>query len=87
MVNGPGLSALQCRAARVLLGLTQGELAASAGVGRMTVMRFEAGENVRNAQAAALERALAAAGVLLLHPGSSCDGTPVAVGVALVRDR
>lgn len=87
MVNEPGLSALHCRAARVLLGWTQGELATAAGVGRMTVLRFERGESVRGAQAAALMRTLTDSGVLLLRPGSSCDGTAVTVGVALVRDR
>jgi uncharacterized protein len=38
-----GFSSASCRAARALLGISQGELAARAGVSRLTVAGFESG--------------------------------------------
>jgi DNA-binding XRE family transcriptional regulator len=43
MITNQVASAAQCRAARALLGWTQGELAQHAGVARKTVADFEAG--------------------------------------------
>ncbi|KQN92115.1 hypothetical protein ASE90_05145 [Sphingomonas sp. Leaf67] len=59
----------QCRAARALLGWTIAELAEAAGVGVMTVNRFENGKTVNAASAIALEKALLAAGVILIATG------------------
>jgi transcriptional regulator with XRE-family HTH domain len=61
------LSPAQCRAARALLAWTQDELADRAAVSRGTVRGFETGQHaLRRATAAAMRRALEAAGVVLL---------------------
>ncbi len=65
----------QCRAGRALLGWTIAELAKAAGVGVMTVNRFESGKTVNPASAEALRQALLAAGVALIATGDkSIDG-------------
>ncbi len=75
----------QSRAARALLGWTQTDLAMRADVGVMTVKRFEAGNEIRSAQASVIRRALVEAGVILLADGSVCDGAIVSLGVALTK--
>lgn len=58
------MSPAQCRAARALLGLEQGDLANAAGVARATLIDFEKGQRApRASTAAALQNALEAAGV------------------------
>lgn len=59
----------QCRAARALLGWTIAELADAAGVGVMTVNRFESGKTISAASALALENAIRSAGVILIAVG------------------
>ena len=46
----------QIKAARALLGWSQTDLAKSAGVGEMTVKRFEAQQNQRSGTIASVER-------------------------------
>lgn len=67
--NSP-LSAPACRAARALLGWSQADLVAKAGVSPNTVAKVEAGERVRASTAARLLAAFAAAGVELLNGGA-----------------
>lgn len=65
----------QCRAARALLGLKRGELAAAAGVSERTVIDFERG--ARNPHAptlAAIRAALEEAGVEILDPNGGGAG-------------
>lgn len=54
----------QCRAARALLGLEQGEVAEAAGVARATLIDFEKGQRTpRAATIASIKAALEAQGV------------------------
>ncbi len=76
-----------CRSARALLGWTQAELAAAAGVGRMTVKRFEAGDALRPAQAKAIRGALEKAGVALIGDGAALGDRTVRIGVAMLSGR
>lgn len=58
------MSPAQCRAARALLGMEQGELATASGIARATVIDFEKGDRTpRAATVSALRAALEAAGV------------------------
>jgi transcriptional regulator with XRE-family HTH domain len=57
----------QCRAARALLGMEQGELAEASGIARATVIDFEKGQRLpRSATVLALRTALEAAGVIFV---------------------
>lgn len=85
MADEPRFDPAHCRAARALLDLTQAELAELAAVGRMTVKRFEAGEAVRSAQAAAIRLALKKAGAGFLPDDYRHEGRPVAAGVVLLK--
>ena len=59
----------QCRAARALVGWTQGDLAGSAGVGVVTLRQFENGvTEPRRAILKALQGALERAGVRFIEP-------------------
>lgn len=73
----------QCRAGRALLEWSQERLAKEASVGRMTVKRLEAGQEVRTAQALSIRRSLEQAGVIVLKDGAPFDGQQVFSGVAL----
>ncbi len=69
------LTVAQCRAGRALLNWTMADLAKAAGVGVMTVNRFEGGKTVSAASIQTLYVTLTAAGVTLLAPGDpSPDG-------------
>lgn len=59
----------QCRAARILAGLSAHELAAAAGVGIATVKRFESGQPVQPATIEAVTSALIAAGIAFIAAG------------------
>lgn len=63
-----GLTVAQCRAARALLNWTMTDLAKAAGVGVMTVNRFEGGKPLSPASLETLASTLAAAGVTLIGP-------------------
>ncbi len=76
-----------CRSARALVGWTQAELAAAAGVGRMTVKRFESGDALRPAQAKAIRGALEGAGVAIFGDGAALGDRTVRIGVAMVSGR
>ena len=83
MADEPSFRAAHCRAGRALLDLTQAGLAELANVGRMTVKRFEAGETVRPAQAAAMRLALEGEGVWFLQDGQQVEGRSIALGVVM----
>jgi transcriptional regulator with XRE-family HTH domain len=71
MYCGVVISSAQCRAARALLGMTQSDLAAAAGVSAIVIMRFEKGSDPRASTVNAIERALIAAGVTLIDDGAA----------------
>ena len=61
----------QCRAARALLGLTQPELAAAAGLGLSTIVDFEKGRRRVSADAVkAIQQALERAGIAFTKRGA-----------------
>jgi transcriptional regulator with XRE-family HTH domain len=63
----------QCKAARALLGWSQGDLAAAARVSRRTVAAFESEAEARRPFPAildAMSRALSGAGLVLAEDGS-----------------
>ena len=67
----------QIRAARALLGWTQAELAAAAGIGVVAVKLFERGRSdPRSSTVAKIEQALDAAGVIFFDAGENRDGGP-----------
>lgn len=59
-----------CKAARLLLGLSNSELAKLAGVGVNTLSRFEQGADVRMSSADAIRAALEAQGAIFVSAGS-----------------
>ncbi len=63
----------QCRAGRALLGWSMGELANAAGLGVMTVNRFEGGQKMNDASVAKLKAALEEAGVRFMAAGEASD--------------
>lgn len=64
------ISAPQCRAARGLLGISQGELAAQSEVGLRTIAGFESGKTTPiKANLSAIQRAFEAAGVEFIENG------------------
>jgi transcriptional regulator with XRE-family HTH domain len=67
----------QTRAARALLGWTQTELAAAAGLGVVAVKSFERGRSdPRFSTLTKIQHALDAAGVIFFDAGESRDGGP-----------
>ena len=65
----PLITSLQCRAARVLLGMSAPELAKKAGVGIATIKRFESGQPVQPATVEAVVAALTTAGIAFIADG------------------
>jgi transcriptional regulator with XRE-family HTH domain len=78
------ITSSQCRAARALLGMTQTELATEAGVSVIVVKRFERGSDPRASTVNAIERALIAAGVILIDDGAASP-TGAGPGVRLAH--
>lgn len=65
----------QCRAARILAGLSAVDLAKRAGVGIATIKRFESGQPVQSATVEAIVAALVSAGIAFIAAGGrSIDG-------------
>lgn len=61
----------QCRAGRALLGWSMGELASAAGLGVMTVNRFEGGQTVAAASISKIAKTLNDAGIILIGEGEA----------------
>lgn len=61
----------QCRSARALLNWSAADLAEAAGLGPVTVRRFESGQPVQSGSIDTMRRALEAAGILLIDEGTS----------------
>lgn len=76
----------QLRAARILLCLSQDELAALSSVGVATIRRYETGTTVSAANVATLRAAVEAAGAVILE-GQKIGGRPIGDGVALASER
>jgi transcriptional regulator with XRE-family HTH domain len=69
------LTVAQCRAARALLGWTAAEVATAAGIGIMTVKRFEGGQTVNAVSIGKIRTALVDAGITFIAAGEpSQDG-------------
>ncbi|WP_352515869.1 helix-turn-helix transcriptional regulator [Mesorhizobium sp. M0026] len=74
------ISAAQCRGARAMLGMSQGELANAARVSRPTVVDFERGARVPHANnVAAIRHALEAAGIEFIPDNGGGAGVRLAV--------
>lgn len=75
------MSPAQCRAARALLGLEQGEVADKAGIARATLIDFEKGQrDPRAATVAAIRAALESAGVMFLAENGGGPGVRLRKG-------
>ncbi|MBS0535824.1 MAG: helix-turn-helix transcriptional regulator [Proteobacteria bacterium] len=73
--NVDRLKAAQCRAARALLGITQPDLAARAGLGLSTVVDFEKGRRLVSAEAIqAIRAALEYAGIQFIEENGGGAG-------------
>jgi transcriptional regulator with XRE-family HTH domain len=69
------VSSAQVRAARALLGMTQGQLANAAGLGLSTVVDFEKGRRqVSDETVEAIRKALERAGVEFVHENGGGEG-------------
>lgn len=68
--------AVQCKMARVALGLGIRELAELAKVAPATISRLEAGEELKPRTVEAIQAALESAGVLFLASGETKVGGP-----------
>lgn len=66
-----GITVEQCRAGRALIGWSIGDLAAAAGLGVMTINRFEGGKAVAPASISKIAETLIAAGVVLIEDGAA----------------
>ncbi|RYB04321.1 helix-turn-helix transcriptional regulator [Lichenibacterium ramalinae] len=79
------MTPVQLRAARLMLGWTQDELAKAAKVSRASVNRHESGTGVGEGQTLLMQRALEDDGIVLLPDGAVVEGVPVFGGVGLRR--
>lgn len=78
----------QCAMARAALSLSRDDLAALAGLGGSTVVRFEGGKAVASDSVTAMQTALEGSGVEFIAAGATVkDGKgPAGVGVRLRGD-
>ncbi|MDX7952429.1 helix-turn-helix transcriptional regulator [Lichenihabitans sp. Uapishka_5] len=76
------MSRNQLRAARILLCLSQEELAALSNVGVATIRRYETGASITTANVEMLRAAAETAGAVFLE-GQEVSGTRIGDGVAL----
>jgi len=74
------LKGVQCKMARAALGLTVRELAVSAGVSHDTIVRLEAGEDLKPRTVAAIQEALEAAGVEFIAENGGGPGVRLRKG-------
>ena len=84
------LAPAQVRAARALIGWTQGELAVRAAIGKQTVVRFEGGGHAPiSAVVEAIRVALEAAGIEFIPEGatSAAGGAGVRLRTCPVLDK
>jgi len=72
--RGSDLIAVQCKMARVAVGLGVRELASAAGVSTDTVARLERGEVLRPTTLAIIQAALEAAGVVFIDQNGGGPG-------------
>lgn len=79
------ISPHQCRAARLLAGLSAQELATKAGVGIATVKRFESGQPVQALTIEAITSALISAGIAFIAAGGASPDGGEGVRLAAVR--
>jgi transcriptional regulator with XRE-family HTH domain len=68
------LTVAQCRAARALLGWTAAEVATAAGIGIMTVKRFEGGQAMNPVSVAKIKTALTDVGISFIARGEMSSG-------------
>lgn len=72
----------QCRAARALLGLEQGEVAEAAGIARATLIDFEKGQREpRLGTVKAIQSALEARGIVFIPENGGGPGVRLKVGL------
>ena len=74
------MKGVQCKMARAALGLTVRELAVSAGVSHDTIVRLEAGEDLKPRTVAAIQEALEAAGVEFIAENGGGPGVRLRKG-------
>ena len=64
-----GMTPKQCKMARAGLAWSADDLSAKCGVSRVTIARFEAGNQVAEASMISMQRALVDGGAVLSHRG------------------
>jgi transcriptional regulator with XRE-family HTH domain len=75
--RGGMISAQQIRAARMLIGWKQTDLAAASGVAEVSIKNIERGAtDPRSSTLNAIQKAFEKAGVVFLEPGDTRDGGP-----------
>jgi len=75
----------QVKAARALLGVNALQLAELAGIGVVTLRRFEAGSTIDQSSMDAISSALGRNGILLIQNRSKLDGRTIGLGVAFKK--
>jgi transcriptional regulator with XRE-family HTH domain len=77
MISSGMITAAQIRAARMLIGWKQTDLAAKSGVSEISIKNIERGHtDPRSSTLAALQAAFDKAGVVFLEAGDTRDGGP-----------